>query len=47
MAPAGFELASPESEQPQTYALDCAATRIGEVYPENELNLCGKVSMFE
>jgi hypothetical protein len=47
MAPAGFELASPESEQPQTYALDCASIGIGEVYLENELNLCGKVSIFE
>jgi hypothetical protein len=47
MAPAGFELANPESEKPQTYALDCAATGIGKEYPENELNLCAKVSIFE
>jgi hypothetical protein len=29
MAPAGFELVFPESEQPQTYALFRAATGIG------------------
>ena len=31
MPPAGFEPAISESEQPPTYALDCAATGIGDV----------------
>jgi hypothetical protein len=29
MSPVGFEVAIPAIEQPQTYALDPAATRIG------------------
>jgi hypothetical protein len=29
MSPVGFEPSIPESERPQTYALDCAATGIG------------------
>jgi hypothetical protein len=29
MPPAGLEPASPASEQPQTYAINCAATWIG------------------
>jgi hypothetical protein len=31
MTPAGFETAIPASERPQTYALDGAATVIGEI----------------
>jgi hypothetical protein len=32
MTPVGFEPAIPSSELPQTYVLDCAATRIGSEY---------------
>jgi hypothetical protein len=31
MLPAGFEAAIPASERPRTYALDRAATGIGEI----------------
>jgi len=33
MPPAGFEPTIPASEQPQTDALDCAATGIGPARP--------------
>jgi len=31
MSPAGFELATPASERPQTHALDREATGIGKI----------------
>jgi hypothetical protein len=40
---AGFERATPATKQPQTYALDCAATVIGlslSYYSSNALGLC-------
>jgi hypothetical protein len=32
MPPAVFELATPATKRPQTYALDCAVTEIGFLY---------------
>ena len=37
MPPAGFEPAIPASEQPQTYALDRAATGLGKLYTFSSL----------
>jgi hypothetical protein len=40
---ARFERATPATKQPQTYALDCAATGIGlsiSYYTSNTLGLC-------
>jgi hypothetical protein len=38
--PAGIESAIPESEWPQTYALDRAATGYGHNVSYNRINLC-------
>jgi hypothetical protein len=43
MPPAGFELAIPASEWPQTHVLDRAATGIGsEIHTKHVNTLCGQ-----
>jgi hypothetical protein len=45
--PSGFKLAIPASERPQTHALDCAATGIGQkIMYKTQIHCVGKIQIF-